>query len=269
MSAQLVDAQSGYELWSEIYDRDPADVFQVQEEIARAIGAALRIRLAGQADTALRHRPTTDLDAYDLYLKGRFAWNQRTSASLPEAVRYFEQATRRDSLMSRAWAGLADAYLLLPIYTSMAPTTAWPRAKAAAFRAIALDSTSTEAYTSLAYGTMLYEWDWVAAERAFRRAIAADSSYPTAHHWYADFLAGRGRPDEALVQMTRAQQLDPLSRIIGGEMAWIYTVAASPGGGRLNDHPGASARPELRPVVLHPGHGAGWSSGATPRRSRR
>jgi serine/threonine-protein kinase len=223
VSAQLVDTRDGYELWSEMYYRDLADVFQVQGEIARAIGAALQIRLASRVDTALRHRPTQDLEAYDLYLKGRFAWNQRTEASLPEAARYFEQAVGRDSKLSRAWAGLADAYVLLPIYASMPPATAWPRAKAAALRAIALDSSSVEAHTSLAYGTMLYEWDWAGSERAFKRAIAADSSYPTAHHWYADFLAGRGRLKEALEQMKKAQDLDPLSRIIGSELGWIYT----------------------------------------------
>ncbi len=228
VSAQLVDARTGYEIWSEIYDRDMADLFQVQEEIARAIGAALQIRLAGATDTALHQRQTSDLEAYDLYLKGRFAWNQRTAASLPEAVRYFEQATARDSLMSQAWAGLADAYVLLPIYTGTAPATAWPKGKAAALRAIALDKGSAEAHTSLAYGTMMYEWDWAEAARGFQRAIAADSIYPTAHHWYADFLAGRDRNEEALVHMLRARELDPLSRIIGGEVAWIYSSLHRP-----------------------------------------
>ncbi len=220
VSAQLVDARSGYELWSEIYDRELADVFKVQEEIARAIGTALKIRLAGGTDTALRQRPTQDLEAYDLYLKGRFAWNQRTETSLPEAARFFEQAVARDSQMSRAWAGIADSYVLLPVYAGVAPATAWPRAKAAALRAIALDSSSAEAWTSLAYGTGLYDWDRAAAERAFRRAIAADSSYATAHHWYGDFLAGRGRMEEALAQMLLAQRLDPLSRIIATEVGW-------------------------------------------------
>jgi serine/threonine-protein kinase len=222
VSAQLVNARDGYELWSDSYDRDLADVFQVQEDIARAITTALRVRLAGGFDSALSHRPTGDLQAYDLYLKGRFAWNQRTETTLPEAARYFEQAVARDSGFSRAWAGLADTYVLLPVYSSMRPAAAWPRAKAAALKAIALDSSSAEAYTSLAYGTMLYEWDWAASERAFRRAIAADSTYPTAHQWYGDFLAGRGRLEEALTQMGRAQELDPLSRIIGGELVWVY-----------------------------------------------
>jgi serine/threonine-protein kinase len=225
VSAQLVNASDGYELWSEIYDRDQADVFQVQEDIARSIGAALRVRLASSADSVLRARPTGNLEAYDLYLKGRFAINQRTEATLPEAARLFEAALARDSGMARAWAGLADAKLLLPLYSGVDPAVAWPQAKAAALRAIALDSSSAEAYASLAYGTMLNEWDWGGAERAFQKAIAVDSTYPTAHHWYADFLAGRGRLEEALTQIARARQLDPLSRIIPTEYGWMLLAA--------------------------------------------
>lgn len=192
VSAQLLSAKDGYQLWSESYDRSLADVFAVQEDIARAIVSALKVRLVGGADSSLATHPTTDLVAYDRYLKGRFAWNQRTEASIPEAAQYFEQATKRDPNFARAYAGLSDANLLLPSYASVSPAIAWPRAKAAATRALGLDSTLAEAYTSLAYGTTLYEWDWKRAEELFRRAIAADSSYTTAHHWYADYLAGRG-----------------------------------------------------------------------------
>ncbi|MFN8651835.1 MAG: protein kinase [Gemmatimonadales bacterium] len=223
VSAQLVSARDGYELWSESYDREQGDVFQVQEEIARAIGAALRVRLASAADSALRQRPTEDLEAYDLYLRGRFAINQRTEATIPEAIRLFEAAVARDSDMARAWAGLADARLLLPLYSSVAdPKQSWAAARSAALRAIALDSTSAEAYTSLAYGTMLNEWDWARADSIFRKALAADSTYPTAHHWYGDYLAGRNRLPEALAQMQLARRYDPLSRIIATELGWTY-----------------------------------------------
>lgn len=222
VSAQLVNTRDGYELWSDIYDRDMADVFQVQEDIARAIGGALRVRLASAVDSVIGRRPTADLQAYDLYLQGRFALNQRTESSIPQAARYFGLAVARDSGFGQAWAGLADAYVLFPLYTGAAPDTVWPRGKTAALKAIALDSGSAEAYTAFAYGTMLYEWDMAASERAFHRAIAADSTYPTAHHWYGDFLAGRGRFQEALVEMTKAHQLDPLSLISATEQAWIY-----------------------------------------------
>jgi eukaryotic-like serine/threonine-protein kinase len=225
VTAQLVSAADGYQLWSASYDRRLADVFAVQEDIARAIVAALQVRLGARASASLASRPTSDLAAYDLYLKGRFAWSQRTGTGMFEAARYFEQATTLDPHFSRAYAGLADATILLPSYTGAPLSAAWPKGKIAAERAIALDSTLAEAYTSLAYGTMLYAWDWPRAESLFRRAIAADSSYATAHQWYADFLTGRGRFDEALREMRRAEAVDPLSRIAGAEVGWVmYTM---------------------------------------------
>src|SRR5262249_29564014 len=126
------------------------------------------------------------------------------------------------STMARAYAGLADTDILLPMYAGAVPAEVWPKAKAAALKALARDSTLAEAHTSLAYGTFLYEWDWAAAEANFRRAIAADSTYPTAHHWYGDYLAGRGRLEESLRQLQRAHDLDPLSRIIQVELGWVY-----------------------------------------------
>ena len=222
VTAQLVSTRDGFNLWSSSYDREMKDVFAVQEEIARSIAQALKVKLTGRADSALSQRPTADLAAHDLYLKGLFALNQRTGASLTEAASYFEQAAARDPSFARAWAGLADASLLLPLYAGVTPGSAWPRSKAAAQRALALDSTLAEAHTALAYGMTLYEWDWAAAEAEFKRAISADPNYPTAHHWYGDFLAGRGRLEEALGEFQRAQQLDPLSRIISVELSWAY-----------------------------------------------
>jgi len=222
ITAQLVSVEDGYQLWSDSYDRELADVFAVQEDIARAIVTALRIRLGASPDSALVARPTRDLQAYDLYLKGRFAWNQRTGVALTEAVRYFEQAVVRDPRFARAYAGLADAYILLPAYAGASPAVAWPKAKTAATKALTLDSTSAEAHTSLGYGTMQFEWDWQATEASFRRAIAADPNYATGHHWYADFLAVRGRLEESLREMRRAHELEPLSRIIGAELGWVY-----------------------------------------------
>src|SRR5207253_443676 len=134
-------------------DRNLADVFAVQEDVARSIVTALRVRLAPARDSALAIRPTGDLEAYDLYLKGRFAWNQRTGPALQEAVRYLEQAVIRDSTFARAWAALADGYILvLPYAGNGSPAETWRKAQAAARKALALDSTSAEAYTSLGYG---------------------------------------------------------------------------------------------------------------------
>ncbi len=239
VSAQLISVKDGYQLWSESYDRDLADVFAVQEDVARSIVAALRVQLAPARDSALAVRPTRDLQAYDLYLKGRFAWNQRNASALPEAVRYLEQAVARDASFARAWSALAQAYLLVVPYAGGEPADTWRKAAAAARAALALDSTSAEAYTALAYGNMIYGWSWPAAEENFRRAIAVGPNDATAHHWYGDFLAGRGRLPESLTEMSRAHQLDPLSRQIGVEWGWVSYLM------RQNDEAEAHIRQTL------------------------
>jgi serine/threonine-protein kinase len=245
IAAQLVSAADGYQLWSQAYDRELTDVFAVQEEIARAIVEALRVKLGVAEGAALSAAPTKDLEAYDLYLKGRFAWNQRTAAAITEAVKYLEQAVARDSSFARAWAALADAYILAVPYAGASREDTWPKARTAAERALALDSTLAEAHTALAYGSMIYAWDWPGAEASFRRAIAADPDYATAHHWYADFLAGRGRLEESVREMERAHALDPLSRIIGTELGWIYYLM------RRNDEAEAQIR---RTLALDPNY---------------
>ena len=219
ISAQLVSARDGYQLWAESYDRDLADVFAVQEDIARSIVGALKVHLGGRDSNRLATRPTHDLEAHDLYLKGRFAWNQRSVSGMREAVRYLDRAVARDPSFAEAWAGLASAYLLLGPYTGEPYTESWAKSKAAAARALELDSTLAEAYTARAYGAMVFDWDWPTAEVGFRRAIAADSTYPTAHQWYGNFMWSRGRFDEGLRQMDIAHRLDPLSRIIATETA--------------------------------------------------
>ncbi len=221
VSAQLVGCGDGYQVWSETYDRQMDDVFDVQDDIARAIVSALRVRFEGEAPKRIVGSPTNDLVAYDLYLKGRFAVNQRTGQSAAEAARWLEQAVARDPQFARAHAALVDAYVIMPLYTGASPRETWPKAKEAGARALRLDATLADAHASLAYGTMLNEWDWPRAEAGFRNAIAADPDYPTAHHWYADFLAGQGRLEESLVEMRRAHELDPLSLIIATELGWV------------------------------------------------
>jgi TolB-like protein/DNA-binding SARP family transcriptional activator len=217
VTAQLINVKDGYHLWSEAYDRDLRDVFAVQEEIAQAIVGALRVKLSDEV-TAMVVPPTTDLMAYDLYLKGRHAVNQRSSGGLVQAVAYFEQAIARDPRSAQAYAGLADAYVLLPGYNVTKASEAWPKGRAAAERALAFDSTLAEAHTTLAYGKFLFDSDWRAAEQGFRRAIALNPGYATAHHWYGDFLGGRGDLEGFLQEIRLAHALDPLSRQIGTEV---------------------------------------------------
>ena len=217
VTAQLIDVDDGYHLWSETYDRDLRDVFAVQEDIAQAMVAALRVKLTGES-ASIVVRPTADLTAYDLYLKGRHAVNQRTGGALVEAVKHFEQAIARDLGFAQAHAGLADAFVLLPGYNVARSSEAWPKGRAAAERALALDSTLAEAHTTLAYGRFLFDRDWRAAEQGFRRAIALNPGYATAHHWYGDFLGGQGDLEGYLREIRLAQVLDPLSRQIGTEV---------------------------------------------------
>jgi len=239
--AQLTTVTDNFALWSDSYEREmgsASDVFRMQEEIARSIAAALQVRLAS-GSAPLVERRTSDLAAYELYLKGRYAWNQRTGPSLTQAVRYFEDAVARDSNFARAYAGIAESYVLLPIYSSVRPADAWLKAKAAADRALALDSTLVEGHAARAYGVFLYERDHSRADEGFRRAIAIDPRYGTAHQWYADLLGGRGNLDARLRELRVAQQLDPLSRIFSHEIAQTLF-----GMGRIDD-----AVAELRTVL--------------------
>jgi TolB-like protein/DNA-binding SARP family transcriptional activator/Flp pilus assembly protein TadD len=217
ITVQHINVEDGYHLWAESYDREPRDVFAVQEEIAQAIVAALSVKLTG-GTTAIVTRPTADLTAYDVYLKGRHALNQRAGGSLVQAVVYFEQAISRDPQFAEAHAGLADAYVLLPGYNVANSSEAWPKARSAAERALALDSTLAEAHTALAYGTFMFEGDLRAAEQGFRRAIALNPGYPTAHHWYGNLLGGRGDLEGYLREIRLAHALDPLSPMIGTEV---------------------------------------------------
>jgi TolB-like protein/Flp pilus assembly protein TadD len=212
ITAQLIDTGSGVYLWSETYDRLVTDVFAIQEEIARAIVTALKLHLA---TPDLVRREPSDLDYYNLYLKGRFHWNQRTQEGLERSILYFEQAAALDGNCALAYTGLADAYSLLTDYGLKEPQESMPRAKAAAERALEADPDSAEACTSLGLIQSHFEWRWPEAETLYRRAIRLKPAYQTAHHWYAiDFLAMLGRQDEAREEIAIARVLDPLSPII-------------------------------------------------------
>jgi serine/threonine-protein kinase len=217
ITVQLTSVEDGYHSWTETYDRDLRDLFAVQEEIAQAIVVALRVKLTGETTTIVVS-PTADLAAHDLYLKGRHAVNQRRGESLVQAAAWFEQAIDRDPRFAEAYAGLADAYVLMPGYNVTTSSEAWPRSRVAAERALALDSTLAEAHTTLAYGAFQFDADLRAAEEGFRRAIALSPGYATAHHWYGNFLGGRGDLEGYLHELRLAYALDPLSRQIGSEV---------------------------------------------------
>lgn len=220
--AQLVRRPVQDYVWSETFEREAGDVFALQEEIARAIAAALEVKLAAPGPSP-QPRHTGDYRAYKLYLKGRYFWNLRTEPALWKGVDFFQQSVSTDNRYALAYTGLADSYTLLANYGWVAPREARQQAKAAALRAVAVGPGLAEAHNSLAHVLATYEWDWEAAEREFETAIALNPGYATSHHWYAITLLGPlGRLDEALFEIERARSLDPVSLSINRDLAVIH-----------------------------------------------
>jgi len=215
ISAQLVDVGRGCYLWSDTYDRELKDVFAIQDEISRAIVDTLKVHLIGQGERPLVKRSTESATAYKLYLKGRYHWNKRSRQGLWEGLEWFEKALERDPSYALAYAGVADSYSLLGNYGVLPSHTVRAKAKDAAVRAVEMDPTLAEAHTSLGHVAATYDWDWELAEREFELAIQLNPAYATAHHWYAiTCLMPLRRLDEVLLEIGRAQELDPVSASI-------------------------------------------------------
>jgi tetratricopeptide (TPR) repeat protein len=210
ITAQLVDAANGYQLWSERYDRELGDIFAIQEAIAQTIVRRLEGTLASPSDGALVTRPTKSLEAYQLYLKGRYFSNQR-GAGVAKALACYQEAIALDQCFAQAHAGVADAYTLLAFYGFRPSRDVMPQAKAAVERALALDDAIAEAHASNGLILWLYDWDWAAAERELKRAIALNPRYVDARHWYAALCASKLRLDKAVAEDQRALELEPLS----------------------------------------------------------
>lgn len=222
---QLTNVADGLSLWSESYEREVSDVFAVQEDVARAIAIALQGRLAGAAALpVVADAGTDDLQAYDLYLRGRYEWHRR---NLSAAGELFEQAAAKDPRFARAHAGVAMTYALLPEYIDFPPEEARRRTEQAASRALGLDSTISEAYSALGL-SLVHSWRWSDAEEAYKRAIALDPRHATAHQWYGELLYHTGRMDESLAQMRRSTALDPLAPIAAIAHAYALYVARRP-----------------------------------------
>jgi serine/threonine-protein kinase len=210
IAAQLVNVASGYQLWSEKYDRQLEDVFAIQDEISRAIVDALKVRLMGAAEQPLVKPATENLDAYTLYLKGRFFVNRLAEHDLRKALTLFEQALDADPGYASAYSGIADVWSNLAD-DWVAPDDAYPRAKSAAVRAVQLDPTLGEAHTSIGKVLCWYEWDFAGASRALADAVACNPNYAEAHYVYGTTLPAVGRLPDAVDEMRKALVLDPLS----------------------------------------------------------
>jgi eukaryotic-like serine/threonine-protein kinase len=225
ITAQLTSVADGRTLWSERYDREMADVFAIQDEIAQTIVRTLRSTLLRDLGDLTPVRYTANVRAYSLYLKGRFWWNRRTQAAIKEGIRYFEQAIVEDPAYALAYSGLADSYALDLDYRGAPVIEGMERAKAEAQKAIALDESLAEAHTSLGWVTFIYGWDWTGADREFTRAIQLNPRYSVARQWYSWFLAAMGRFDEALSEGRAAIDLDPASVSIRRSMGWLQYYA--------------------------------------------
>ena len=225
VSAELIDAQDDRQIWGEQYSRKLSDVLTLQQEIAGNISEKLR-RLTGIEKERITKRSTDNPEAYQALLKGRYHWDRSSEDDLKQAIHYFEEAVRLDPSYAPAYAGMADAYDELADLTYLAPTEAFPKAKAAALKALEIDPTLSEAHTVLGEISWWYDWDWATAEKEYRRAIELNPSSAVAHLRYAYLLATVfGRFDQATAEGRRAQDLEPLSLIMNTYLGYIYTLA--------------------------------------------
>jgi TolB-like protein/Tfp pilus assembly protein PilF len=223
---QLIDAATATHLWAESYDRKLTDIFAVESEIATKVAGQLRARLTRPERSALSVRPTENAEAYQRYLFGRYFWNKRTATDLEKAIDYFNQAIEKDPNYALAYAGLADAYVLLSGYGEGRPNDTFPPAKAAAMKALELDPTLGEAHAALGMVLFAYDLKFAEATREFQRAIELNPNYATAHQWYAECgLIPFGKFDEAVAEVKRALELDPLSVIINADVGSVLAHA--------------------------------------------
>ena len=226
ISVELVDARTKKLLWAEKYDRKMSDLLATQREIATAITQKLELKLSGNDAKGITKRYTDSNDAYQLYLKGRYSFAKRTKDDTLRAIEYFRQAIKLDPKFALAYARISETYGSMPAYPYLSPKEAFPQAKAAAQQALEIDPTLPEAHTFLAYSLVIYDWNWVEAERSFQRAIELDPNNSAAHFRYGQiYLAPTGRVDEALTEIKRGLDLEPLDINMGATLAWAYSVA--------------------------------------------
>ena len=220
VAVRIVNTRDGYQIWSNAWDQPLDAMPAVQEQILTEV---LQVLEGGRSrrDSAVGMTPVRS-EAYHLYLQGRYLWHQRTRDSLKRSAELFERATVLSPNYAQAFSGLADAYAVLGFYDYLPPAQAFPRAKAAAQRALELDARLAHAHASLGYVALYYDWNWAEAEAAFERAIALNPSYSVGHQWYGNYLTARGRFDEAVAAMRRAQDVDPLSLIASAALGWVH-----------------------------------------------
>jgi serine/threonine protein kinase/Tfp pilus assembly protein PilF len=225
IGTELVDVATGSQLWGAQFDRKAGDIFAIQDEMSSEISEKLRLQLSRSEKKRLVKRHTEDADAYRLYLQGRHHWNRWTEDGFYKAIGYFGQAIEKDPSYALAYTGLAESYVLLGWNSYLPAKDAFPRGKAAAMTALQLDPDLGEAHTPLAAALWLYDWKWQDAESEFNRSLELSPAYPTANHWYAEYVMTMGRQAEAIARMKNSQELDPLSLIISVAIGWACYMA--------------------------------------------
>jgi serine/threonine-protein kinase len=228
IQAELVDTATESQLWGEQFRAKASEVFTVQEEIAWQISESLRLKLTGEQKKKLRKRPTVNAEAYQEYLRGRYHWNNFSPESLRRARDHFQHAIELDPAYALAYAGLGDAFGAMAYYGFMPPAEGFPRAGAAARRAIALDDKVADAHVTLAIERLFWGWDWAAAEAEVQTAISLNPTLALAHSVYALVLSSSGRHDDALAEVRQACELDPLSLFVNMGVAWVHHFAGRP-----------------------------------------
>ena len=240
LSLELIDVQNDKVLWTESYGRKQSDLVSLQSEIAKDVSTKLKLKLSGADEAKVTKTSTTNPEAYQAYLKGRYYWNRRTAENIRKAIEQFRAATDRDPNYALAFVGLADCYLVLTQYAGAPISEVIPQAKAFAERAIAIDDQLGEPHASLG-NVNRQSWQWVEAEREYKRAIELNPNYATAYHWYSNLLEELGRYDEAALIIRRAHDINPLSSVIGVNISLIYQIQ--------NDHK-ASIENSLKVIEL-------------------
>jgi TolB-like protein/Tfp pilus assembly protein PilF/predicted Ser/Thr protein kinase len=225
IDTELVNVETGTQLWGERYTRQLAQIAAVQDEIAQDITQKLSLRLRGDEKVRAGTSRTENAEAYQIYLKGRFFWNKRTESGFEKAIEYFSQAIEKDPNYALAYAGLADAYGVSSSWVALTPRETLPKARSAAEKALALDPNLAEAHASLGYIKTYFDWDWAGAEKEFRQALALNPRYAPAHHWLGEAFVAQRRYDEAVAEKERAFELEPLSPIIPAMLGQIYREA--------------------------------------------
>ena len=225
ISAQLIDAANDNHLWAQTYDRELSDIFAVQSDVAEQIAAALKAQIKPAEAQRLRSVPTENMEAYQSFLQGRVHLGRRTEESLRKAIACFEEAIRIDPSYALAYTGLADAYIFMSLMEYLPPHEAFPKARAAAEKALSIDPALAEAHASLGLVKFQFDWDWDASEHELSQAVSLNPNYASAHHFFADYLKGMGRFDEAFEQILEAQALDPLSLAISSGVGHVLYLS--------------------------------------------